>query len=154
MEKFKEKLRIGNLVTAVYVVLLAIFCVVMIAAEAGLIPLTPAGDSHWQHMWRGFCVGAACGILGMMIFSLVRSTRALKDEKKLKKLYIAETDERTIQVWTAARASAMRFFLLLALAAGVVAGYFNMVVSITILACAVVLSVMGALFKVYYSIKF
>lgn len=154
MEKFRDKLKLNNFITAVCAFLLAAFCFIMAAAEAGLIPLTPAGDSHWQHMWRGFCVGAACGVLGVMIFGLVRSIRALQDEEKLKKLYVEENDERAVQIWTAARAMAMRTFLMLALAAGVVAGYFNMVVSITILACAVVLSVMGALFKVYYSIKF
>lgn len=154
MEKFRDKLKLNNFITAVCAFLLAAFCFIMAAAEAGLIPLTPAGDSHWQHMWRGFCVGAACGVLGVMIFGLVRSIRALQDEEKLKKLYVEENDERAVQIWTAARAMAMRTFLMLALAAGVVAGYFSMVVSITILACAVVLSVMGALFKVYYSIKF
>lgn len=154
MENYRDKLKLNNLITGLCAFLLAAFCFFMAAAEAGLIPITPAGDSHWQHMWRGFCVGAACGVLATMIFDLVRSIRALKDEKLLKKLYVEENDERTIQIWTAARAMAMRTFLMLALAAGVVAGYFNMVVSITILACAVVLSVMGALFKLYYSIKF
>lgn len=154
MEKFREKLKLNNLITAVCAFLLAAFCFFMAAAEAGLISITPAGDSHWQSMWRGFCVGAACGVLAVMIFGLVRSIRALQDEQKLKKLYVEENDERAIQVWTAARAMAMRTFLMLGLAAGVVAGYFNMVVSITIFCCITVLSVMGALFKVYYSIKY
>lgn len=89
-----------------------------------------------------------------MVFALVRNLRAMKDEKALRKLYIAENDERSIKIWTLARAAAMQTFLMLGLAAGIVAGYFNMSVSITILVCTVAHSLIGAGFKIYYSKKY
>lgn len=156
MENFKEKLKIQNLIIAIAGFVLAVFCLLFAAGEAGILPfLTPtAGDSHWQSMWRGFVSGASFAILAFLIFGLVRNIRALHNEKHLKKLYIKEHDERSIQVWTSARAAAFQAFLLLGLVAIVAAGYFSVTVSITILGCVWFASIIGLLFKVYYSKKF
>ena len=154
MEQFKERLKVENRITAVLCAVLAIFAVLGFAAEAGWVELTPvSGDSHWQSMWRGMISGAATGVLVLMIFGLVRGIRALKDEKKLKKLYIEANDERQIQIWTNARATSMQVSLLLGLVAGLIAGYFNMTVGITILALETIHAVIGFAFKVYYSKK-
>lgn len=156
MENFSEKLKIQNLIFAIGGFVLVVFCMLFAAGEAGLLPfLTPAaGDSHWQSMWRGFVSGASIAILAFLIFGLVRNIRALRNEKYLKQLYIKEHDERSIQVWTSARAAAFQTFLLLGLVAIVAAGYFSVTVSLTILGCVCFASVIGLLFKVYYSKKF
>ena len=155
MEKYKEKLKLQNLFLAAACVILALFCVLGFAAEAGLVSLTPvAGDSHWQSQWRGFVSGASMGVLALMLFGLVRNLLALKDEKKLKKLYIKENDERTIQVWTCARAAGCQAFLLLGLVAAIVAGYFSVTVSLSILACVLSAAVLSLCFKLYYYNKF
>ena len=94
------------------------------------------------------------GIAGMLFVYWLRSRKALKDEKALRKLYIQETDERAIQIWTYARAAAFQTFLILGMVSIVVAGYFSMTVSITILACVWCSSIIGLLFKIYYNKKF
>ena len=156
MENFREKLRIQNLILAIGGFVLAVFCLLFAAGEAGILPfLTPAaGDSHWQSMWRGFVCGASFAILAFLVFGLVRNIRALRSEKFLKKLYVKEHDERSIQVWTSARAAAFQTFLLLGLVAIVTAGYFSVTVSLTILGCVWFASITGLLFKVYYSKKY
>ena len=155
MEFYKEKLKVENRIFTVIAIILVLFIVLSFAAEAGLISLSPVtGDSHWKSKWRGFVCGASMGILGLIIYGLVCNIRALKDEKKLKKLYIKNHDERTIQIWTTARAEAMRLFLVIGLVAAVIAGYFSITVSLTVLACIVSLSLLGFCFKVYYSKKF
>ena len=156
MEEFREKIKLDNLTLAVCAFLLAAFSILITCAEAGLVPFpTPtAGDSHWQSMWRGFITGAACAMLFFMLFGLVRNIRALKDEKALKKLYIKSHDERAIQIWGSARAAAYQTFLILGIVAAVIAGYFSMTVSITIIACIWVASILGLLFKVYFCRKF
>ena len=152
MKLYKEKLKLENKILAVIAAILLLFAVLSIA---GLISLSPvAGDSHWQSRWRGFVCGASMGILGLILFGLVRNIRALKDEKKLKQLYIKEHDERTIQIWTAARAESTRVFLLAGLAACIIAGYFSITVSLTILVCILVHSLLGLGFKIYYSKKY
>ncbi len=156
MEDFKVKLKLDIFVIVLCVCVLTLFIILAAAAEAGVVPFpTPtAGDIHWQSMWRGFISGASCGILGVLIAYLVRNLMALRDEKKLKKLYIKETDERSIQIWSAARVAAYRTFLILGLVAAIIAGYFSIAVSVTIICCVFIASVIGGLYAVYYSIKF
>lgn len=156
MENYKEKLKMQNIVIAIAAFILALFCFLSAAGEAGIIPFfnPVGGDSHWQSVWRGFISGAASALLMFMIVGLVRNIRAMRNEKALKKLFVKENDERMIKVWTSARAAALQTFLLLGLVAIIVAGYFSMTVSITILVCVTAASVIGLLFKIYYNKKF
>lgn len=154
MVEFKEKLKAQTRNTTVGILIWASICLLGFVFEAGDILIPIGENSHWASMWHGFISGVSCGFLVLMVIALIRNLRAMKDEKALRKLYIAETDERNIKIWTSARATAMQTFLMLGLAAGIVAGYFNMTVSITILACIMVHSVIGLLCKVYYSKKF
>jgi len=155
MEQYKERLNVNKRIILFCALLMIAVSVIGVLAQGGIIPLDPvAGDSHWQSRWRGFLTGASTGVAGAMIGSLIKIRKALKDEKELKKLYIRDNDERQIQIWTNARASAMQAFLLLGLVAVVVAGYFSIPVSLTILACVFVNTLLGLAFKVYYSRKY
>lgn len=155
MEQYRETLKKQNIFLVICIIILAAFALLSIAAEGGLITVSPlAGDSHWQSKWRGFICGAAFGIMGLMLYGLVQNRKALRDDKTLKKLYIKNHDERTIQIWTAARAASMQVFLLGGLVAIVVAGYFSVTVSLTILVCVVLHALIGMGFKIYYSKKY
>lgn len=156
MENYKEKLKIQNITFGVCGTVLGLFSVCAALGEAGILPffVPLAGDSHWQSMWRGFITGVSFALLAFFLFGLARNTRALKNEKALKALYIKEHDERTIQIWSYARAAAFQTVLIAGLVAVVVSGYFNMTVSITILGCVWFTSVTGVLFKIYYNRKF
>ena len=155
MEHFKEKLKIENRITAVLCIILACFTVLGFLAEAGVVELAPvSGDSHWQSMWRGMLSGASFGVLALMLFGLIRGSAALKDEKKLKKLYIKVNDERQQQIWTAARASSMQVSRLIGLVAGMIIGYFNMIIGITVLAVETIHAIVGGCFKLYYNKKY
>ena len=156
MENFREKLKIQNLIIGICCCILAVFGFLFAACEFGWIPnFGPvAGDSHWQSIWRGFITGVSLGLLLLLLISLPRNIRALRSDKALKKLYIKEHDERFIQVWTSARAAAMQTFLLLGLVGAIVAGYFSVVVSLTILACVLSSSLISLGFKIYYNKKY
>ena len=155
LEKFRDKIKLDNLTIALACFILAIFSFLAAMGEAGIIPFfnPTGGDHHWQSMWRGFISGSTFGIIGAMLFFLIRNIRTLHDDKLLKKLYVKEHDERTIQIWTAARARAMQTFMILGLVSGLIAGYFSMVVCITIIACTFLQAVTGLFFALYYSYK-
>ena len=155
MELFREKLKVQNLAIAMCCFILAIFSFLAAAGEAGLIGfVVPATDnSHWQSMWRGIVMGMAIGIMIVMIVFLIRNILALKDEKRLKKLYVETYDEREIQIWTAARSTAMQIFLMVGVVAAIVAGYFSMTVSITIIVCMFLQSITGFFCMLYYRLK-
>ena len=155
MEQYKEKLKITNVFLIIGCIVLAIFAVLAIGSELGWFHILKpmAGDSHWHSHWNGFITGASCGIFAYMLAGLIRNRRALKDEKKLKKLYVKEHDERTIQIVTLARNTAMQILLLGGLVATVIAGYFSITVSLTILACIFAASITSLLLVGYYSKK-
>ena len=154
MKEYKEKLKVSQRIIAVAVVILMIFSILFLLSECGVVNITPvAGDSHWQSRWRGFVSGASMGIALLMLVSLIRISKALRSDAELKKMYIKDHDERQIQLWTAARATSMQIFLIGGMVAGIVAGYFNMTVSITIIACVTIHSLLGGICKVYYSRK-
>ncbi len=155
MEQYKAKLKLGQRITAAAAVLLMIFSVFFALGERGVVNITPiAGDSHWQSQWRGFVSGASAGVAALMLFYLIRTARALRNEETLRKLYIKENDERQIQIWTSARALATQIFLLGGLAVGIIAGYFSMTVSVTVLGCTVAHSLIAAACELYYSRKY
>ena len=155
MELFRDKLKMQNLVIAICCFILAIFSFLAAAGQAGIIGfMEPATDNtHWQSMWRGIITGMSFGIMIVMIAFLVRNILALRDEKKLKKLYVETNDEREIQIWTAARSTAMQLFLMVGVVAAIVAGYFSMTVSITIIVCMFLQSMTGLFCMLYYRIK-
>lgn len=154
METYREKLKLQNVVFAIGCVALALFSVLGFLGEAGVVKLAPSvGDGHWQSLWRGFISGASFGIL-VLLTGLIRNLRALKDEKKLKKLYIKESDERQAQIVAKALCEAMRATLILGLAAVIVAGYFSMTVSLTLLVTVLLVSLMTLAFKLYFGKKY
>ena len=155
LEKFRDKIKLDNLTIGLSCFILAMFSFLAAMGEAGIIPFfnPTGGDHHWQSTWRGIISGATFGIIIFMVVVLIRNIRALKDEKLLKKLYVKEHDERAIQIWTAARAQTMRTAVILGLVVGIIAGYFNMVVCITLIAFTFLQSITGLFFALYYSYK-
>lgn len=155
MEAYREKLKIQNVILGIGCVVLAAFCVLSFMGEAGIVNIAPSvEDSHWQSGWRGFISGASISILVLLLFGLIQNLRALKDEKKLKKLYIKEGDERQAQIHTKALCAAMRATLLLGLVAVVVAGYFSMTAGLTLLITVFAASLIAVAFKLYFSKKY
>lgn len=155
MKNFREKLKIDNIVSGIGCAVLLLFCFLSIAGEAGLLPFfTPAaGDSHWQSQWRGFILGSSTAVFALMLFGLIRNIQALRNEEKLKKLYIKVSDERTIQVQTSAQAAGLRTALILGIVAVVVSGYWSVTVSMTIMVCVLAVSLITVGFKLYYHRK-
>lgn len=155
METYREKLKVQNAILIIGCVVLAAFCVLSWLGEAEIVNFAPSvKNSHWQSSWRGLLSGASVSILAALLFGLIQNLRALKDEKKLKKLYIREGDERQKQIYTNALCAAMRAMLILELVAMVVAGYFSMTVGLTLLATVFAASLMAMAFKLYFSRKF
>ena len=155
METYREKLKAQNVIIMVCITILVAFSALNIAAECGIIPFGPSvGDSHWQARWRGFCTGASFGILALLVYGLIANLRALKNDKQLKKLFIKEHDERTQKICTAARSSGTQVFLIFGLIAIIIAGYFSVTVSITIMACVLSLSLICVFLKLYYGRKY
>lgn len=155
MEQYKEKLKIQNLIMCICCLALVVFAVLAAGSELGCFSiLHPAtGDSHWKSTWYGYIFGATIGVFAVMLACIIRNCRAMKDEKKLKKLYVQQHDERALQIQILARNTAMQILLLVGLAASVIAGYFSVTVSTTILVCTLVSSSTSLFLVGYYNKK-
>ena len=155
MEQYKGKLKITNIFLGICCAALAIFAFLAVGSELGWFSiLHPAtGDSHWKSTWYGYVFGATIGVFAVMLACIIRNCRAMKDEKKLKKLYVQAHDERTIQIQTLARNTAMQILLCAGLVATIIAGYFSVTVSITIFVCIWVSSSVNLVLIGYYNKK-
>lgn len=156
MEHFKEKLKMQNWLLGIGCLVVAVFAFLAVGSELGYFTILrpAASDIRQKSTWYGYITGISCGIFAVMAACLIRNCRAVKNETKLKKLYIKAHDERTIQIQTLARSTAMQILLWMGLVATAVAGYFNVTVSITILACTFVSSSVSLFLMNYYSKKF
>lgn len=155
MESYREKLKQESWILGLSCVVLLVFGTLGILGEMGLIKFGPgAGDSHWQSQWRGGITGSCFALCILLAVGLILDLSALRSQEKLKKHYVKSHDERTIQVKAAAQAAGCRIFLILGLVAAIVAGYFHMVVSLTILACVFALAIVCVGLKLYYYKKF
>lgn len=150
MEKFRDKLSLQLKLNAAGIIVLAI--VQAVAFTRNVRPVM--ADDHWADMWNGFVAGAAMGIMALLVAGIIMNVRALRNENVLKRMYIKENDERAAKIYTAARSAGTTTFLLVGLVAAVAAGYFSIAVSIAIVACVVVNSLLCMLYKLYYSRKY
>ena len=155
MEQYKKKLKIQNAVMGISCLALIVFAVLAVGSELSWFGfLHPAaGDSHWRSTWYGYVFGTAIGVFAVMLACIIRNLRALKDDKKLKTLYVKEHDERTIQIQALARNMSMQILLCAGLVATVIAGYFSVTVSITIFVCIWISSSVNLLLVGYYNKK-
>lgn len=155
MEQYKEKLKIQNLIMGICCLALAVFAVLAVGSEQGWFSiLHPAtGDSHWKSTWYGYIFGTTIGVFAVMLACIIRNCRAMKDEKRLKKLYVQAHDERTIQIQTLARNTAMQILLCVGLVATVITGYFSVTVSITIFVCIWISSSVNLVLIGFYNKK-
>ena len=155
MEHYREKLRLQVRINTVIAAFTALFALWALAGELGWLPFPePSGNSRYQSFWRGMISGMLTAVLCVLLLAIVRSRRALKDEKKRKALYIKIHDERTQQIGLYARSSAMLYSLLLGLIGTIVAGFFSMTIGPTIFGCTAVSCLIGLAFKFYYNKKF
>ena len=149
MNEYRRKLIIESWVLGL---ISAILILVQILAFNRIIQpvAAPASWVHWADFWNGMMAGISMGLSALFIVGIIVNIRALKDEKRLKKLYAKEHDERTAQIQMQGQAMGMRISLILMLAAVIILGYFDIKLSLTVLACTFVQSVITALCKLYW----
>ncbi|HRR76579.1 MAG TPA: hypothetical protein P5191_07170 [Ruminococcus sp.] len=130
MEAFRKKIK-RNFV---------IYCILIAAFAACYILLQMFGGNNFGNRYiSGFFSGA----ITVLIVNVVSIRKSLKNEKRLKEMYVRESDERLIMIMK--ETSKTTFYITLAGLgmAVMVASYFNIIVSCT-LAC-----VLGSIIFVY-----
>ncbi len=141
MENFKKTLQRRIALTALYCGLTALFLVL-----GNLL----GRRFQASDFAVGFATGAFTGIELVMVYYMSKYLGALKDESKLKALYIEETDERTRYIQSKIGGVGINVILGGLGLATVVSGFLNQTVFLTLMAALIfALLVKGAL-KLYY----
>ena len=141
MEKFKRTLRIRLIAASLYSVAVLVFLAM--------------GATHTEAFVSdfigGFSLGLCSGIEAVVIFSMAKYVRALRDGEKLRKLYIEERDERMNMIRSKAGGAAMVVSIAGLLLAALVAGYFDATVFATLICAALVDAFAMIFLKFYYA---
>lgn len=145
MQAYRKKLKFetGFLIFA---------CLLLLAVQvlAFCRVIRPLAGPHWADFWNGMLAGAGFGLTVLFLVGIIVNLRALRNQERLKKLYVKESDERTAQIVRASQSAGYRMGVSLMLVAGFVAGYYNVGISLACLACAFGQSVITCLAKLYY----
>lgn len=112
--------------------LISLFLITMVAMR--LYVHIPDGDP------RGFITGMLTGMsIGgsiVALFVLMQQSKALKNETKLRQMYIAEHDERCRLILQKAGQPMVTYLSLVLVVAGMIAGFFNIGITIALTAAA------------------
>lgn len=101
----------------------------------------------------GFTLGMATGIAAVVLFFVIQYAHALKSEEKIRKLYIAETDERNQYIQNRCASSSILMILAAIALATLVASYFDRTVFYTLLTATYCIALIIGSCKLYYRKK-
>ncbi|MGX8850817.1 hypothetical protein [Amedibacillus sp. YH-ame10] len=151
MEDYKRKLERRRWVACL---MLCIATVLVVVEVMMFIKIDKDPNAHFN---EGFILGFQSGLILVMfvksivdIFSL---TRTLKDERKIRLLYNKEHDERMQMINAKCGYPLIQSIAMFLIFMAIIAGYFNIIVFYTLVAVVMLLLIVSALFRVYYSKK-
>lgn len=153
MESYRKKLKIENIFSLIGIVIaLALTLMVNVyLPRAGYV--LPNTEARWRGFWYSFLSGVSCAFIMLSLMGLVKNIRALRDEKKLRAMYIKAHDERTLEIWKQSAVNSYWFYTMGLLLAAVVAGYFSHIAFFCILGCLVYFCLLRMILKLYYTKK-
>ena len=145
MEQFKTTLKRRLYAMTGYAVALAVLVCL------GLFRPMGGNNEETQVFMAGFNAGLFAVAIGVLVVSAVKYRAALKNEGKLKALYITEHDERLLAIHTKIGGTGMQVILFGLLGATIAAGFLNQTVFFTLLGALLFGAAVKAVLKVYYT---
>lgn len=126
-------------------------CFLIIMAATNLFVELPEDDP--RNFIPGMLTGMGCGGSIAALFIIMQQSKALKDEEKLRKMYIEEHDERHRMIMQKAGQPLVIYLSLALIAAGLFAGFFSITVTIVLTAAAIFQLLVSAVLKFIYCKK-
>lgn len=140
MEEFRKKLQRKTIAATV----------ICLLAPAILITLQMITKRDVD-VFGGAIYGAFGGVMTVAVFNLARMLATLSSEEKLKKLYIAEKDERNIMIGKQTCTSALLIAITGIAFAALIFSYFNITVSLTLGAVVLFIALVLLGVRIYYN---
>lgn len=159
MEKFRKQLKTrmtGYIITAVLsAILYGVFAFLdMTNALGTVLPSSISGAAEEGDFTSGFRTGFCSAIVGFAVIKAIFCAAALKNEQKLKAMYIKETDERTAMIIQKTASSSFSVTIMALAVASVAASFFSMTVLYTLIAIIFFIVFVRTAFQFYYTRKY
>ncbi len=150
MKVYSEKLKLQNICFCFGILALVL---IQILSYCGILKSSVQNEA-FADFWSGFISGAALGVTIFLAAKLVINLLALRSEDRLKKRMAEEMDERLAAITEKGKSAGATTFIIVALPASVICGYFSATVFITAIVFLLVLSLFIGGGKLYYCKKF
>lgn len=153
MESYRKKLKLQNLFYLIGA-LIALGLIVLVNVylpQAGYV--LPGAEARWRSFWNGFISGVSTAFVMLALLGLAKNRQALRNDEKLRAMYIKEHDERIMEIWKQSAANSYWFNTMGMLLAAVVAGYFSPIAFLCIVGCLIYTCIVRLILKVYYRKK-
>ena len=135
--------------------LLAIGAVLLVAIALFGERITQAeGPESMRDFAQGFSFGLICALVFIGVFYIFRCVASLSDEEKLKKLYIAETDERNLLIQQKIGGAGLNVCIIGLLIGASISAYFDLTVFFTLAGACFFAAATKAILKRYYRNKY
>lgn len=148
MQKFRKKIEkrrnIAVLVSISFLVIVGILAYLVITGD----------ENEMNSFVQGYQLGFFLGIEGVLIFNIMKSQKALKNEEELKALYVKEHDERVLLISQKASSLTVIMMLIGLGIATVISGFFNSTIFLTLVVVTFILACVMIGTKRYYHKKF
>lgn len=126
-------------------------CFLIIMAAVNIFVELPEDDP--RNFITGMLIGMGCGGSIVALFIIMQQSKALKDENKLRQMYIEEHDERHRMILQKAGQPLVIYLSLVLVAAALIAGFFSITVTITLTAAAIFQLLASVILKFIYCKK-
>lgn len=110
--------------------------------------------SHISDFMHGAQVGLFAGFFAIMFKAIIKYARAIKDENRIKVIYIEENDEREKLIKGKIGGAGFDFITGVIMLAIVIAGFFNGIVFLTLLSTLAFMIIVKLLLKSFYNRKY
>lgn len=148
METYKNSLN-NRKIIAVIGILIAILALVF-----ALVYQLPTISSNERSFMAGFQVGILTVVIVMLGIDFVKSSKALKDETRLRNMYIEENDERQQAIDQKAGSIGMNIVAFGMSLATAIAGSFHETVFFTMLGATIFIVLVRVSLMLYYKKKY
>ena len=156
MEAYRKKLCRMRNIDWISIAILSVMFIFHQLCEFEVIPLFAAlpEESKLTERYISFTRTFLITTLVFTILDIRKVNLALKNEEKLKELYVQTNDERKQHIYTQALSLSARIFIFIGMYAGLILAYFNMTIGITIWVCLIIESLIYHFCYIYYNKKF
>jgi len=135
--------------------IIAIAAIIIIyAVLTFLLPENMKAEEGLSGFISGFQAGLGVVFVIFALRNIFNINRALKDEEKMKEMYVELTDERKLQIQKEVESATSSIFMVVLILGAITAGYFNSTVFMTILASLLVFASIRGFCKLYFSKKY